>query len=297
MDIFQLLINALALSGIYILLALGLAMVYSILGLINFAHGELLTLSVYAFVGASAMGFPIWIACLAAIVAGILGAILMELVGFRLLRGASLETLLLSSFAISIVLQMLFALLISPKAIPVPIPDLLRTKLEFGAYSIGTLELIGTIVTIVSVALLGLMLKRSKLGISMLAAGSDFEMSRLNGVRANRMYIFAFAVSGALAAIAGLLWAFKRGSIDPSMGLTPVIAAFLAVVLGGLGSLNGAVLGGLFLGCSEVILNAILPPEIAPFRFTFVVIIVVIVLLVKPNGLLSKFRSAGLREL
>jgi branched-chain amino acid transport system permease protein len=297
MDFLQLIINSLALSGIYALLALGLAMVYSILGLINFAHGELITVSVYAFVGAMLAGVPFWLSCAIAIVAGTLAAVLMERIGFRLLRGASLETLLLSSFAISVVLQTVFALAISPKSVPVPTPAFFRETLQFGDYSVGVLEIVAVTVSLVAVLALRMVLKRSRLGLNMVAAGIDFEMSRLNGVKANRMYLLAFALSGLLAATAGLLWAFKRGSVDPGMGLTPVIVAFLAIVLGGLGSLNGAIVGGLFLGFSEVILNEFLPSAVAPFRFAIVASLVVLLLLVKPNGLLSRSKRSAIREL
>jgi branched-chain amino acid transport system permease protein len=294
--VIQTLVNGIALGGTYALLAIGLAMVYSVMGLINFAHGELLTITGYALVGAIALGVPFWPAALVGVIAAALAAVAMERIAFRPLRGASLETLLLSSFAISVVLQVLFAELISTRAKPVATPDLFSSSVSLGSIEIGSLQLVTIAVVVVLLVALTLFLRRSTLGRCIRAAGIDFEMARLVGVRANSMFVLAFALSGLLAGVAGVLWVGQRGSVDPSMGLTPVIAAFLATIIGGLGNLSGAALGGLLYGLLQTVLEQILPASLQPYRDAIVVVVIVAILLFRPNGLLSRGSIGRVRE-
>jgi branched-chain amino acid transport system permease protein len=295
-SVIQTLVNGVSLGGTYALLAIGLAMVYSVMGLINFAHGELLTITGYALAGALAAGIPFWPAALVGIAAATLAAVAMERIAFRPLRGASLETLLLSSFAISVVLQILFAALISTRAKPIATPALFSSSVSLGSIEIGSIQLLTIAVVGVLLVALTLFLKRSALGRSIRAAGIDFEMARLVGVRANSMFLLAFGLSGALAGVAGLLWVGQRGSVDPSMGLTPVIAAFLATIIGGLGNLSGAALGGLLYGLLQTVLEQVLPPSVQPYRDGIVVAVVVVVLLFRPNGILARGSGGQLRE-
>ncbi|MDO8186453.1 branched-chain amino acid ABC transporter permease [Conexibacter sp. JD483] len=295
-SVVQTLVNGVALGGTYALLAIGLAMVYSVMGLINFAHGELLTITGYALVGALSLGIPFWPAALVGIAAAVVAAVAMERIAFRPLRGASLETLLLSSFAISVVLQVLFAELISTRAKPVQTPGIFSSNVTLLGVSIGSLQLVTIGVVIVLLVGLTVFLRRSMLGRSVRAAGIDFEMARLVGVRANSMFLLAFALSGALAGVAGLLWVGQRGSVDPSMGLAPVIAAFLATIIGGLGNLSGAALGGLLYGLLQTVLEQVLPGSLQPYRDAIVVSLVVAILLFRPNGVLSRGRAGLVRE-
>ena len=128
----------------------------------------------------------------------------------------------------------------------------------------------------------------SMLGIAMRAASLDFPTTRLMGINANAVISTAFAISGLLAGVAGVLWLAQRGSVDPLMGFLPVLKAFIAVVLGGLGSLSGAVVGGLVLGIIEVGLRAFLPEELLPFRESIALSLVIILLLIRPEGLLGR---------
>lgn len=292
----QTLVNGVALGGTYALLAIGLAMVYSVMGLINFAHGELLTITGYALVGGLALGVPFWPAALLAIAAAAVAAIAMERIAFRPLRGASLETLLLSSFAIGVVLQVLFAELISTRAKPVTTPELLSSSVSLGGVDIGSLQIVTIVSVVVLLAALTVFLRQTMLGRSIRAAGVDFEMARLVGVRANSMFVLAFGISGALAGVAGLLWVAQRGSVEPTMGLAPVIAAFLATIIGGLGRLSGAALGGLLYGLLQVTLEQVLPDPLQPYRNAIVVATVVLILVFRPNGLLSRGAIGQARE-
>ena len=285
--------NALSLGGIYALLALGLAVVYSILGLINFAHGALMTLAGYALVFAAMLGLPFYLSAPLAILAVMASAVLLEMIAFRPVRGASGATMLLTSFAVAVLLQLAFQLFISTRPQVVPLPDFLTATLDFGGFAIGVNRVISVVVAIVVLIALNLFLKRSLLGLAMRAAADDFNVTRLMGIRANRVIATAFALSGLLAAIAAVLWIAQRSSVDPMMGLVPVLKAFIATTLGGLGSLLGAVLGGLLLGAIEIYLAAYLPDAALPFHGAITLGIVILVLVVRPQGLVGASRALG----
>lgn len=290
MDIFaQQALNALALGGVYALLGLGLAMVFSVLGMINFAHGEIMTLTGYALVFVSAtLGLPFFFAVIAALTVAVSFSAFIERVAFRPVRGASLTTMLLTTFAISSILHVLFQNLLSPRPIAVQMPGWLTQSLDVGGLQIGTLQSISICVTLVALFSLVAFLRFSVLGLAMRAAAQDFAVTRLMGISANRVIVAAFTISGLLAGLSGFLWVAQRGSVDPLMGFVPVLKAFVAVVLGGLGSLGGAVLGGFLLGILEVSLRAMLPDGLLPFRDAISLSIVIGLLIVSPNGLMGK---------
>lgn len=279
-------INAIALGGTYALLALGLAVVFSILGLINFAHGELMTMAGYVLMFCGIYGVPFPIAVVLAVLFAMLAAVAMERVAFRPVRNASGATMLVTSFAVAMVLQVLMQNLISPRSQPVSIPAVLSSSVSIGPIIIGVNKLVAIAATVVMLVFLEWFMKRQKIGIAMRAAAGDFAVARLMGIRANSVIAGAFALSGALAGVAAVLWVSQRASVDPLMGFTPVLKAFIASILGGLGSLRGAVAGGFLLGAIEVLLAAYLPPGAQEFRDPIALGLVVLVLLFRPNGLL-----------
>lgn len=285
--------NALSLGGIYALLALGLAVVYSILGLINFAHGALMTLTGYVLVFAAFLGLPFFVAAPLAIVVVMVSAVLLEAIAFRPVRGASGATMLLTSFAVAVLIQLAFQLFISTRPQIVPLPEFLTSTLNFGEFSIGTNRVISVLVAVVVLIAINLFLRRTMLGIAMRAAADDFNVTQLMGIRANRVIATAFALSGILAAIAAVLWIAQRSSVDPMMGLVPVLKAFIAATLGGLGSLQGAVVGGLLLGAIEIYLAAYLPDAALPFHGAITLGVVILVLVVRPQGLIGTVRELG----
>ena len=283
----QQLINALSLGSTYALLALGLAMVFSILGLVNFAHGELVTIAAYTMYFEHEKGLPFALQAPSAIVAAGIAAILMERLAFRPLRGASFLTLLFSSFAVSVIIQNLLLALVSPRQKGVPLPSLFNEAIHFGAYSVGWLQVITTITCLGALGILTLFLRRSIQGLGMLAASQDFQVTRLMGIPANRVIAAAFAISGMLAGVAAIFILARRGTVEPTMGFVPVLKAFIASVIGGLGSLTGAALGGFVLAGIEVGLDATLPNSALPFRDAFALLIVVVILYFRPEGLLG----------
>ncbi|MFT3988096.1 branched-chain amino acid ABC transporter permease [Aestuariivirga sp.] len=287
MDIFlQQIINAISLGGIYALLALGLAVVFSIVSLINFAHGELMTVAGYGMFFSIAAALPFPFAFAAAIFFATVAALLTERFAFRPMRKADVTGLLLTSFAVSAILRVLFQNGISARSKAVPLPPALSGAIDLGFFHVGVVPLLSIITTVLSLVALSLFLRRTTLGKAMRAAAEDFQVLRLMGIRANRVIAVAFAVSGALAGIAAVLWVAQRGSVDPLMGFVPVLKAFVAAVIGGLGSLSGAVAGGFTLGILEVLFQAFLPEAALPFRDAFVLGFVILILIWRPDGLI-----------
>ncbi len=294
MDIFlQQTINAIALGGTYALLALGLAIVFSIMGMINFAHGELMTITGYTLLYCGLSGVPFIISVPLAILAATAAAVLMERVAFRLVRNASAATMLVTSFAVATILQTLFQNLISKRPKAVALPELFSQNIAFGDFNIGVNKLLAIGTTISMLLFLNWFFKHTKVGIAMRASAEDFPVARLMGVRANAVIAGAFALSGMLAGVAAVLWVAQRASVDPLMGFVPVLKAFIAAILGGLGSLSGAVAGGFLLGFIEIYLTAFLPEDFLGFKEPIGLGIVVLVLLWRPNGLIP---AAGINS-
>ena len=293
MDLFlQQTVNAFALGGTYALLALGLAVVFSIMGLINFAHGELMTIAGYVLMYCGLAGLPFLLSVPLAISASMVAAVLMERIAFRSVRNSSGATMLVTSFAVAMILQVLFQNLISTRSQPVLLPQLLSDSVTIGGLVIGVNKIAAIVSTLVMLVVLDRFMKHQKTGIAMRAAAEDFGVARLMGIRANTVIAGAFALSGLLAGVAAVLWVSQRASVDPLMGFMPVLKAFIAAILGGLGSLRGAVAGGFLLGFIEIYLAAFLPSELQEFREPIGLGIVVLVLLFRPNGLIP---SAALR--
>ncbi len=281
-------VNVISLGGTYALLALGLAVVFSVLGLINFAHGELMTLTGYVLLAGILVGQPFWLAAVIAVIAACVAAAMMEFAAFRPVRNASGATLLMTSFAVSMLLQVLFQNGISPRGQAVPVPAWLTTSISVGASQISKVQIMSITVGLVALIFLKFFFDRSYWGWAIKAASNDFEIVGLMGIKASRLITFAFLLSGLLAGIAGVLWVVQRGSVDPLMGFKPVLAAFIVAVIGGLGSLTGAVFGGFILSAIEIALQTWLPNDVMPYREAITYTIVVLILSVFPNGIFGK---------
>lgn len=287
-------LNALSFGAEYALIALGLAIVFSIMGLVNFAHGEVIAFGGYSMVMISTVltGNP-WFLMIGVLVATVLASLTLERVAFRTIRGADLTTGLLTAFGVSIILQNLFLLLGSPRPIPATQFIFLDQTLTIGAIRISSLQIYEAITTVVAIGLLLTFLRKTTLGMAMRAAALDFEMVRLCGVRANRVIAGAFAISGLLAGLAAIFIMARRGSVDPHMGFNPVLTAFVACVIGGFGSLPGAVLGGFLLGITEVAVLVLLPQEYGGLAQAAVFTLVALVLIWRPDGILSPAQEKG----
>lgn len=289
----QFAIDALSLGSTYALLALGMAIVFSVMGLVNFAHGELITLSAYVMVVlASGLHAPGPVVVVGTIGTASLVALLMERIAFRPVRGASEATLLVTSFALSVTIQNVLVVTVGARGKPIAVPDWLNGAVNIGPYTISLIQVATMVSTLVCLVALRLFLTRSMAGIGMRASAQDFVAARLMGIRANYMISLAFALSGFLAGVATLLIVARRGTVDPYMGLGPVLAAFTSTVLGGLGNLSGAVVGGFLLGILEVAFRATLPVNLSVFSGAFTFGLVILILLVRPQGLMGR-RGVG----
>jgi branched-chain amino acid transport system permease protein len=191
------------------------------------------------------------------------------------------------------ILQNLFLLLVSPRPITVTSLFFLEWSIDLGGVRVSSLQLFEALATIVVITLLMLFLRRTLIGLAMRAASLDFEMVRLSGVRANRVFAIAFMISGLLAGIACIFIMARRGSVDPHLGFDPVLKAFVACVVGGFGSLPGAVLGGFLLGAVEVAMLVMLPQSLGGMTDAFVFGIIALLLFWRPDGLLAPRSEKG----
>ncbi len=280
----QSIIDALSLGSLYALFALGVAVVFSIMRLINFAHGELIMIGGFSllFLGGLPVALRIGLSALIVVAA----ALLMERIAFRPVRGARDETLLVTSFAVSYLVQSLAVMLLgsSPRSVGI-LPEL-SDPIRIGPISVPLLDIVSILVTVVCLVALTLFLTRTRFGIQMRAAAENFRMARSLGVPANRIIALAFAISGLLAFIGSLLLTSRTGLASTGMGTSPVFAAFVATIIGGMGSMVGAVVGGYLLGILTVAFQALLPLEIRSYRDAMVFGVLVLVLLFRPNGII-----------
>jgi branched-chain amino acid transport system permease protein len=277
-------IDAVSFGSLYALFALGIALIFGIMGLINFAHGELIMVGGYALVF---LGNPSWpVLVLGVLVIVVAFALATERIAFRPVRSADAITLLVTSFAVSYFLQSLAQVVVGSIPKTTNLWPNLSESWEVGGVNITKLNVVIVGVTLLLLVLLGLFLRRTRMGIQIRAAAEDFRMARVLGVRANRVIATAFALSGMLAGVAAILLVAQTGVVTPTIGSSPVLVAFIATVLGGMGSLRGAVLGGFVLGAITVALQAYLPLELRYYRDAFAYTAVIAMLLVRPQGLI-----------
>jgi branched-chain amino acid transport system permease protein len=291
----QQLLNALSIGGNYALLALGLAIVFSVIGLVNFAYGEVIAVAGYVMFAVFAISGIEYALVLMPIgvLAAVVISITLERVAFRPVRYAPAATGLLTAFGVSILIKNFFITLVATRSKSVPTPGWLAHQIDLGIARIQVIQLLETAVTAIALLLLLLILRRTNIGLAMRAAARDFDMVRMVGINANKVIAAAFAVSGFLAGLAAIFIIARRGVVDPFMGFTPVLKAFVAAVLGGFGSLGGAVVGGFLLGALEVFFQLVLPPSIAGYRDAFVFVLVAAILVWRPQGLVGTKRQFG----
>jgi branched-chain amino acid transport system permease protein len=280
-------INVLSMGSLYALIALGLVFVFGICKLINFAYGEFITVSAYALYYLGVFTRLPWpLVLLFGIFAGVAIGFLSELAAFRPFRGRSLDALLVTSFAVSVILQRFFQLGISPRSKAVPIPAFFNRNIELlGVVTpLRNCLIIGAAVVLLVV--LVVIMKYTPLGLAMRGASENFETARLMGVPANLVISAAFIISGLLAGVTAVFWSARTGSVEPLMGSAPLLIGFIAVVIGGMHSLPGAVAGGFVYALIANALSLTLPTSLLSFRDAFMFAIVIAFLLLKPEGLM-----------
>ncbi len=301
MDIFiQQIINGLVLGSVYALVALGYTMVYGVINLINFAHGEVLmvgALTSWTVVVALAdSGLPGWLLLLISLVAAIVVCTVLnfgiEKIAYRPLRNAPRLAPLITAMGVSLLLQTLALIIWKPN--PKPYPILLPAEpFHIGGAVINTTQILIVVVTAVTLAGLMFLVNRTKLGRAMRATAENPRVAGLMGVKPDVIISATFVIGAALAALAGVMYAANYGSVQHSMGFLPGLKAFTAAVFGGIGNLAGAMLGGVLLGLIEalgagyigVLTGGVLGSQ---YQDIFAFIVLIAVLTLRPQGLLGE---------
>ncbi len=293
-NIFQYSIDALSLGSIYALVALGIGLLYGVLQLVNFAHGDFIMVGIYALILPSTAAVATllwgdlhWLPMVLYIFGFVIVlALLSEFLVFRWLRKANEATLMVASFAVGIILRNIIIMIYDsrPKAIEI-LPELTK-NLDILGVIVPRLQIVTIAVTLILMIVFSLFLKKTVFGVQMRAAAEDFRMARLLGVKANMVISIAFGISGLLAAVVSILFVTQTGMTDPRFGASLVLFAFIATVIGGMGSLVGAVIGGFVVGITSVVLQILLPLDIRPFRDAFVFLAVIMILIFRPQGLI-----------
>lgn len=283
--ILEQLINGLRIGSVYALIALGYTMVYGIAKMINFAHGDIIMVGAYAlYVGVALLHLPaIPAMILTTVICALLG-ILTEKIAYKPLRKAPPLAVLITAIGVSFFLQS--ASLLIFKAIPIPFQSVINIpSVKIGDITVSGITIVTLVVTTISMAALTLFINKTKAGSAMRAVSEDKGAAELMGINVNKTISMTFAIGSALAAVAGILYICQYQSLKPTMGALPGIKAFVAAVLGGIGSVPGAMLGGLLLGVIESLSKAYISTELAD---AIVFSVLVVVLLVRPSGLLGK---------
>ncbi|MGY3750521.1 branched-chain amino acid ABC transporter permease [Vagococcus acidifermentans] len=285
MEFIQQLVNGLSLGSVYALIALGYTMVYGIIKLINFAHGEVYMLG--AFIGYFVINtfqlsfFP---ALLVSMLACAAIGVIIEFLAYRPLRNSTRIAALITAIGVSFLLQNLMIYFV--KSDRRAFPQIIRNQnYDLKLFTISKIELLILSTAVILMILLQLVVKYTKMGKAMRAVSVDADAAQLMGINVNRTISFTFAIGSALAGAGGVLIGLYYNSIDPMMGVAPGLKAFIAAVLGGIGIIPGAALGGFTIGVVETIVSAL---GYTAYKDAVVYAILIIILLIRPSGLLGK---------
>lgn len=281
-------INGLQIGSIYALISLGYTMVYGIAQLINFAHGDIIMvgayISLFSIPAFTRMGLPVWLTMIPAVIVCVLLGMFTERVAYRPLRNSPRISNLITAIGVSLFLENLFMKLFTPNTRPFP-KVFTQPPITFAGLHLNFGTVVTIIVTIILSVGLQYFMKKTKYGKAMLATSEDYGAARLVGINVDHTIQLTFVIGSGLAAVAAVLYVASYPQVQPLMGSMPGIKAFIAAVLGGIGILPGAVLGGFILGIVESLTRAYLSSQLAD---AFVFAILIIVLLVKPTGILGK---------
>ncbi len=285
----QQIVNGLILGSMYAMVAIGFSMIYGIIRLINFAHGDVVMIGSFVTLGLMQIaGLPFPAIAFIVLLSGGLVGILIEKGAFRPMRGAPQVTGFIASLAVSIMLQNLGILFLTAQPRNFSFPSYLQKMVTMGPVTFRMVDLMIMVTATCLMCLLMFIVHKTKLGVAMRATAENLDVARLMGININRTIMGTFAIGSALAGIAGLMWGGKFGQIDPLLGYVPGLKSFVAAVIGGVGSIPGAMAGGFILGLAEVLFVGLLPPIYSAYRDAFVFFSLIVILLVLPNGLFGK---------
>jgi len=285
---FQQLANGISLGSLYALLAIGYTMVYGILRLINFAHGDIFMFGTYiAFYSMTTFLMPWWMSFIIAIVLTVAFGLLVEKAAYKPLRNSPKMSVMISAIGASFLIENLAIVVFGGRPKSLPVPKLFNTVIHIGDVSILSITFITPVITMIVLALLLFIVNKTKTGMAMRAVSKDYEAARLMGIDVNWIISITFAIGSALAAIGGIMWGLKYPSLLPLMGLMPGLKCFIAAVIGGIGDIKGAVIGGFILGLMEIMIIAFFP-SLTGYRDAFAFILLIVILLIKPTGIMGK---------
>ncbi len=281
-------INGLHVGSIYALIALGYTMVYGIVKLINFAHGDIIMVGSYtALVLMTMAGMPFWVAVLAAMVMCATLGVTIERIAYKPLRNSPRISSLITAIGVSLLLQNLSQIIFTPN--PKPFPQVFKVPpIQLGSLKIGFTTMLTIVIAVALMLALSTFVRTTKMGKAMRAVSEDMGAAQLMGINVNTTISVTFALGSALAAIGAVLYSTAYPSIMPTMGSLPGLKAFIAAVLGGIGILPGAMLGGFIMGIAESMTKGFVSSQLAD---AVVFGILIVVLLVKPSGILGKRTS------
>ena len=288
MSFMSYLISGISLGSVYAIIALGYTMVYGIAKMINFAHGDIIMVGAYSlYVFTALLGLPVPVAIILTIIVCAVLGITVERIAYKPLRNAPSLAVLITAIGVSYFLQNV-ALLIF-KATPIPFGSVIKvSSFKIGGIHISGITIVTFVVTVIAMVILTWFINKTRAGSAMRAVSEDKGAAALMGINVNKTISMTFAIGSALAAVAGILFICQYESLSPTLGALPGIKAFVAAVLGGIGSIPGAMLGGVVLGIIESVSKAYISTQLAD---AIVFGVLVIVLLVRPSGLLGKMKA------
>ncbi len=286
-QLLQQLVDGLGRGSEYALIALGIAVIFGVMHLVNFAHGETITVAAYVTYWMFTMDLAWWAYIPAIIAAATATSVAIEFVAFRRVRGAADSTLLLTSFGVVFVVQAFFTMFVSPNVKSFNRPGWITKTVSLGGIRFEVFDLVTVGVTAITLLAVVALLQRTMFGLSLRAAAEDFDAARLMGIRSDRVIRGAFLLAGVLAGIAAVFVLMRTGRASPSAGLTPMLKGVLAALIGGLGSLGGAVIGGFALGLVEVLLISRLPQGWAGLTNGIVFGLIALLFVFRPGGIIN----------
>ena len=279
-------LTGISIGSIYALIAIGYTMVYGILRLINFAHGDIFMMAGYfMIICMTDLLIPWYISIVIVILATVLLGVLTEKIAYKPLREAPRMSIMISAIGVSYFLQNLATYLFSAQPKPYPQIAFLNKTITIGSISTSIVTFITPILTVVLVVLLVILVNKTKIGMAMRAVSKDFETSQLMGVKINNVISVTFVIGCALAAIGSILYFTPRPSVWPLSGSLPGLKCFVAAVFGGIGSIPGALIGGFIIGLCETFVKG---GSFSEFSDVFTFVILILVLLIKPTGLFGE---------
>jgi len=283
----QQMLNGFSLGSMYALVAIGYTMVYGVLRLINFAHGDILMVGAFlGFFGIAVLELPFFAAVLLAIGGSALLGVMIDRIAYKPLREAPRISLLITAIGVSFFLENAFNVFFGGVPRAFPVPDFTEQIINVGGLIFSVASIMVPVVTLVLLAIILAILFKTKYGMAIRALAFDAQTVNLMGIDANRIFAVVFALGSALAAVGGIFWALNYPTVEPMMGVLIGLKAFAAAVVGGIGSVAGAVLGGFIIGFTEVVVIAFWP-ELGGYKDAFAFVFLILVLLFKPTGILG----------